>query len=100
MRTVSVEAPTIDLDGSLIDFDEARFAAAWDGAMLPVLAGLQAAFASLFEGGGGWRITVALPDGSGAVALMVAEGLRALARSAALAWAAHGIEVECIPPST
>src|SRR4051812_23380224 len=106
MPAVRIEAPPVALDGDLMSFDDDRFAEAWDGTMLRTLAALQDAFADLRDraGGGGdgrgGRITVVVPAGSGAVALAVAEGLRLLARSASLAWADHGIEVECIPPST
>ena len=98
MLAVQVSAPPVDLDGDLVDYDEARFATVWDGTMLAVLAALQDAFAQLSETGG--RITVQLPDGTGAVALAVKEGVRLLARSAALEWERLGIEVECLPPST
>jgi hypothetical protein len=99
MAAVTIAAPPVQASGDLVEFDEARFAEAWDGTMLRTLAALQDAFASLSASGGG-RITVELPSGSSAVALAVIEGVLRLARSAALAWATHGIEVECIPPST
>jgi len=99
MAAVTIPAPPVDLAGELVEFDETRFAEAWDGTMLKTLAALQDAYALLRDAAGG-RITVELPAGSGAVALAVAEGIRLLAKSAALAWAAQGIEVECIRPST
>src|SRR5437762_2205051 len=89
MLAVTIPAPPVDLEGDLVDFDEARFAEAWDGTMLAVLAALQAAFAQL-AGDEGGRITIELPAGSSAVALAVREGLRLLARSAALGWRANG----------
>ena len=100
MRVITIPAPAAELGGDLVDYNDDRFADAWDVTMLSIVSALQHAFAELSGGGG--RINVALPAGSGAgaVASAVTEGIRALVRSAALAWRDESIEVECIPPST
>src|SRR4051812_3450301 len=101
MAAVTIAAPPVGADLELAAVDEARFAEVWDGTMLRTMAALRDAFVTLSSSGGG-RVTVELPGGSSAVAMAVAEGMRLLVMSAAMAWAEHGIEVEveCIPPST
>jgi NAD(P)-dependent dehydrogenase (short-subunit alcohol dehydrogenase family) len=88
---------------ALVDVDEDRWEAVWEGTMRSSLLCCQAAFAQMAGRGG--RIifstpTVSMSGAAGLVAYTAAvEGQRLLAKSAARQWGAHRITVNCVAPA-
>jgi NAD(P)-dependent dehydrogenase (short-subunit alcohol dehydrogenase family) len=93
----------IDQDGPIEDLTDERCEAAWRGAYLASLYGMQAVFPGMKELGGGSIVNVASPlgiagaAGSGAYG-SAKEAVRALTRHAASEWGQHGIRVNAIAP--
>ena len=81
----------------LVSLDDDAIAATWEGAMRSTLDAMQAAHRR-----GATRIVLVLPtiglSGAEGMALeaAVAEGVRALAKSAAKQWGADGLTVNCV----
>lgn len=88
---------------ALVDTDERSWAAACEDTFVAALWCMQAAFASMRDGGG--RIILITPtiSQSGAEGFCAygaaLEGQRALAKGAARQWGRHGITVNCIAPA-
>lgn len=88
---------------ALVDLDEPAWDASCEQVLRTTLFVLQGAYRSLHERGG--RIVLVTPTiamtGAGGLAPLAAaaEGQRALAKSAARTWGAHGITVNCMAPS-
>lgn len=87
----------------LVDCDDARWAAVWEGTMRATLFVLQAAHGQMAGRGG--RIVLVTPtvSMSGAAHLVpyttAVEGQRLLAKSAARQWGPDGITVNCLAPA-
>lgn len=88
----------------LTDVDDETFERIWEGTMRTTTAWLQAVFPAMRDRGRG-RVVLVTPtiSMSGAAGLAplcaAAEGQRALAKSTARQWGAHGITVNCIAPA-
>lgn len=88
---------------ALVDVDEDRWEAVWEGMMWSSLLCCQAAFTQMAGRGG--RIIFSTPtlSMSGAAGLVpytaAVEGQRLLAKSAARQWGSHGITVNCVAPA-
>jgi NAD(P)-dependent dehydrogenase (short-subunit alcohol dehydrogenase family) len=87
----------------LVDVDDDRWEAVWEGMMRSSLLCCQAAFTQMAGRGG--RIifatpTVSMSGAAGLVAYTAAvEGQRLLAKSAARQWGSHRITVNCVAPA-
>lgn len=100
---LTAHTPAATVPRDLIDLDALGWDAACETVLRTSLFVLQAAYRSLHERGG--RIvlvtpSIALTGAAGLAPLAAAaEGQRALAKSAARAWGAQGITVNCLAPS-
>jgi 3-oxoacyl-[acyl-carrier protein] reductase len=101
---VHAAMPTVAFEPiDLVDVDDDRWEAVWEGAMRATLFALQAAHLQLHERGG--RIVLVTPtvSMSGAARLVpyttAVEGQRLLAKSAARQWGPDGITVNCLAPA-
>jgi NAD(P)-dependent dehydrogenase (short-subunit alcohol dehydrogenase family) len=88
---------------ALVDVDDDRWEAVWEGTMWSSILCCQAAFTQMAGRGG--RIifstpTVSMSGAAGLVAYTAAvEGQRLLAKSAARQWGSQGITVNCVAPA-
>ena len=94
-------APPPDRRAPIVDVDAAAFDALWEQPMCSFISLLQAAYPHLRASGDG-RVVVVVPNiavtgaAGHAPAAASAEGLRALAKSAARQWGGEGITVNCV----
>jgi 3-oxoacyl-[acyl-carrier protein] reductase len=87
----------------LVDVDDARWEAVWEGTMRSTLAVLQVAFGHLRAVGGAIVLVTPTISMSGAAHLVpyttAVEGQRLLAKSAARQWGPDGVRVNCLAPA-
>jgi 3-oxoacyl-[acyl-carrier protein] reductase len=87
----------------LVDVDDARWDAVWEGAMQTMLFAFQAAYTDMRGRGGSIILLTPTVSMSGAARLVpyatAVEGQRVLAKAAARQWGADGIRVNCLAPA-
>jgi 3-oxoacyl-[acyl-carrier protein] reductase len=87
----------------LVDVDDERWEAVWEGTMRSTLAVLQVAFGHLRDAGGAIVLVTPTISMSGAARLVpytaAVEGQRLLAKSAARQWGPDGVRVNCLAPA-